>query len=145
MNGVVLIVEAEAGTARRMASWLGQAEYEVMLCPGPGGPEFTCLGGRGGRCPLAAAADVVVLDLHLATDEVMAGTPGWQLLLYYLGLGRKVVALAGGDDPVRPFPDDEVAVVRRPAQKGSLVAAVNSLASGPRRSRGNHPAGRGRA
>lgn len=98
-----------------------------MACPGPGAPDYTCLGGRGETCPLARAADVVVLDLSLETDEAMRGTPGWQLLLYYVSAGKHVVALCGTEDPVRPPPDDQVAVVRRPARREALMRAVQDL------------------
>jgi hypothetical protein len=124
----VLVVEGQTDRAEPMWSALERAGLDVLACPGPCAPEFTCLGGRGKRCALAAAADVVVLDLELAGDVVMMGTPGWELLLYYLGLGKKVVALVGDGDAVRPLPDDEVAVVPRRAPEGGVLAAVRRLA-----------------
>jgi hypothetical protein len=36
---------------------------------------------------------LVVLDLWLASDTMMRGTPAMQLLSYHLGLGKPVVAL----------------------------------------------------
>lgn len=125
----VLVVEQDCDRAERLWSTLDRAGHEVLACPGPCAPDFVCLGGRGKRCALAARADVVVLDLELASDIVMMGTPGWELLLYYVGLGKKVVALVGEGDAVRPLPDDQVALVRRQAPGTALLAAVRRLAA----------------
>lgn len=123
----VLVVENDRDRAEEIWSSLEGAGYEVLACPGPCAPDFTCVGGWGKRCALAMGADVVVLDMNLASDVEMEGTPGWELLVYYMGLGKKVVALTGAGDAVHPFPDDQVAVVRRPADGTVLLAALRSL------------------
>lgn len=43
--------------------------------------------------PFAVGADVVLLDLWLASDTMLRGTPAMQLLSHYLDLGKPVVAL----------------------------------------------------
>jgi hypothetical protein len=63
-----------------MSAWLRQAGLRVIACPGPQPPIYICVGGRGDRCPLAVDADVVVLDLWLASDTMLRGTPAMQLL-----------------------------------------------------------------
>lgn len=131
-RATVLVVEQDGDRAERLWSSLERAGHEVLACPGPCAPDFVCLGGRGKPCPLAARADVVVLDLELASDIVMMGTPGWELLLYYVGLGKKVVAMTGDGDALRPRPDDQVAVVRRNAEGTALLAAVRRLAADAR-------------
>lgn len=127
---VVLVVDQDSEPREQMAGWLMEAGYEVLTCPGPVAPSYTCVGGRGGLCPLAAAADVVVLNLELASDTVLAGTPALKLLCYYLGLGKGVVTLGRPGDSVRPFEQERVVLVGRPADRGALLRAVASQAIG---------------
>lgn len=126
----VLVVARSPETRGGLASWLEDEGEDVMMCPGPGAPDYTCIGSRGERCVLAEAADVVVIDLELAGDVAMAGTPGWELFLYYYSLGRKIVAIVGSDDPVRPRPDDQVVVLRRPADPREIIDAICALRAG---------------
>lgn len=129
----MLLVERDPTERRRMGGWLEEAGFGVETCPGPTHPDFTCIGGRTGSCPLAAAADVVVLNLRLASDEAMQGTPGWHLLTVYIELGKPVVALVSEDDPVHPRPGAGVAVLARfPAREELLDAVRRSLAGSPR-------------
>jgi len=123
----VLIVESEAEPRLQMAEWLEEAGYEVQTCPGPSAPDYVCLGGRGLPCPLALSADVVVLNDHLASDALMKGTPGWQLLAYYYEMGRAVVALSDASDFVVPSEDGRTKVLRRPVDRRSLLTAVEEL------------------
>jgi CheY-like chemotaxis protein len=123
----VLVVEAETKARDGIADWLDHAGYEVEACPGPSSPDYTCIGGRGLPCPLAVSADVVVLNDHLASDTAMQGTPGWQLLTYYMEIGKSVVALVDASDFVVPRDDDNVRVLRRPVDKKSLLKAVAEL------------------
>ena len=133
----VLVVNDDPNDRERIGGWLEEAGFDVLACPGPRSPDYVCLGGRDKPCPLAEEAGVVVLDMHLATDEAMIGTPGWDLLLYYLARGIKVVALSGIEDPVRPRPDDGVAVLQRPATRDALIEAVRAVTrSSVRSSRG---------
>jgi CheY-like chemotaxis protein len=130
-HGRTVLVVARTPAARRdLGSWLEDEGEEVMMCPGPGAPDYTCIGSRDDRCVLAEAADVVVIDLELAGDVAMAGTPGWQLFLYYVSLGKKVVAIFGSEDPIRPLADDQVAVVRRPAEPREIIDAIRALRAG---------------
>jgi hypothetical protein len=68
------------------------------MCPGPVGPGYVCVGERSGRCPLAEAADVVVVDGRLESGEVPDGTSPYDLVVLYRTLGRPVVVLGGDDD-----------------------------------------------
>jgi len=125
----VLIVDDDSDERRRIGSWLASAGFEVIECPGPSSPDYSCLGGRGEPCPLAHAADIVVLDIRLASDEMMMGTAGWELLLYYTTQGKKVVAMSGPEDSVQVLTDDLATVIRRPPEREQLVAAVRDLAA----------------
>jgi len=120
----VLLVEHDAQSRLVLGEWLEGAGCTIETCPGPTGPGYTCIGSRGGRCPLADSADVVVLDLRLASDIAMKGTPAWHLLTYYMTLGKPVIALVGDDDPVHPLPDEQVQVLPRAPTFDELIAAV---------------------
>ena len=125
---VILVVEPNRSLRHRIGEWLEAGGYDdVMLCPGPSEPHYRCVGVEPGSCPLAKAADVVVVDLHQRSDDALQGTPGWELLFLYLQEGKRVVALTGPSDPVRPIEDDDVRVVERPIDAAQLVAAVSQL------------------
>jgi DNA-binding response OmpR family regulator len=126
----VLLVEADSRERDRLGRALEEAGFEVLQCPGPGGPDYVCVGGRGERCPLAEAADVIVLDLWLRSDTIMTGTPGWELLSFYGSMAKPVVALSAPGDPFTPMGEGSVAVLRRPPELTELIAAVVRLASG---------------
>jgi hypothetical protein len=123
----VLVVTSSPATREAVGGWLEEAGREVLLCPGPSAPEFVCVGSLDRRCPLASVADVVVLDLWLASDTAMRGAPGWELLLLYTEFDHPVVAIAGPDDPVRPIPDQRVRVISRPPHQTAVLDAVASL------------------
>jgi hypothetical protein len=124
---VVLVVEQDPGPRRRLAGWLTQAGCQVLTCPGPVAPGYTCLGGRGEPCPLALAAELVVLDLELASDTVMEGTPALELLGYYLAQGKSVVALGRPGQGVSPFQDERVVLLAWPPERRALLRAVARL------------------
>ena len=124
----VLVVESDDDERRRIGSWLDDAGYaDIMCCPGPSAPDYTCLGGRGASCPLSSAADVVVVDLRLRSDELMQGTPGWQLMLHYFEQGKKIVAISGNEDAVHPWSDESVRVVHRPLERDEFVGAIRAF------------------
>jgi hypothetical protein len=122
-RGTVLLVESNGSERERLGEALEAAGYEVIACPGPIAPDYTCIGGREGYCPLVERADVVVLDPWLAGDEVGVGTTSGELLERYSGRGRTVVTIgAGGSlDPVAR--GRVIAVEQRPSA-GDVVAAV---------------------
>ena len=121
-GGAVLVVEYDLAERNRMAAWLESAGYEVMVCTGPLKPDYTCVGGRGGVCALADGADVVVLNLRLASDDMVLGTPGWQILDYYRALGKRVIALTGDGDFIQDPAGAEL--LPRPVGRDDLLRAV---------------------
>ena len=62
----VLVVEHDDDERARIGRLLEREGFDVILCPGPGAPDYICAGGRGLPCPIAQDADVVVLDMRLA-------------------------------------------------------------------------------
>ena len=125
-HGVLLVV-ADPSARERLGGWLISGGHDVIECPGPTAPEYTCIGSRGGDCPLAKAADVVVLDLHLDSDAAMSGTPSWQLVDYYVGRGHPLIAIRGLDQMGRFFLDDRVKSLERPVERSDLLKAVEDM------------------
>ena len=124
----ILVVEAQHDDRALISEWLEDAGYDdAMFCPGPGEPTYTCIGSGGAPCPLSTAADVVVIDLRLRSDEMMTGSPGWQLLLSYYEQGKRIVAISSEMNPVRPTPDEQLHVVHRPLERDRFMAAVDSF------------------
>ena len=122
----VLVVEADGPERDRLASWFEDAGFEVATCPGPTGPDYTCVGSRGGACALAADASVVVLDMSLESEAVVRGTAAEELLAIYLFGGHKIVAL--GSHPGGEVPGQLVRLHRHP-EREELVRAVRELAA----------------
>ena len=121
----VLLVEADEDERDQLASWFEDAGFEVATCPGPTGPDYTCVGSRGGACALATEAEVVVLDMSLESEAVVRGTAAEELLAMYLFGGHKIVAL--GSHPGGEVPGQLVRLHRHP-ERETLVTAVRALA-----------------
>jgi hypothetical protein len=136
----VLVVESDHLHRDELAGCLERDGYDVLMCGGPAAPDYTCLGGRGESCPLADTADVIVLNMHLASDVLMRGTPGWLLLLYYFERGKRVVALNAEPDAVHPFSDEQVTVLQRPVDRTTLLRAVAELSGRKKGIHGDDPA-----
>ena len=134
----VLVVEPDADRREEISGWLEDEGLDVLMCAGPQAPGYVCLGGKDEPCPLASAADTVVLDMQLDSDAAFCGTPGWVLLLYYFEQGKKVVALTGEGDPVHPISDDAVTVIPRSADRAAVVRAVAHARKAKGGDRGEH-------
>jgi hypothetical protein len=135
------VVEWRVASRERFGSVLEDAGFEVTVCPGPSGPEYRCIGGRGLPCPLVSDADVVVLDLRLESDEMDLGVPAWELAMTYRDAGKPLVVLTGEGDPVRLVAEPGVAVLPRRPDSGALLDAVlrvlaESSGGGPARPSG---------
>ena len=125
----VLLVQADEEERERIASWLEEAGFDVAGCPGPTGPDYTCVGSRGGICALAEGAGVVILDMSLESEAVMTGTPAEELLAMYLFGGHKIVAL--GSHPGGEVPGQLVRMHRHPDRESLLDAVGGLIALGP--------------
>ena len=125
-EGTVLLVESDEGERERLGRALEQAGYQVIACPGPTAPDYTCIGGREGYCPLLERADVVVLDPWLAGDEIGGGTSSSDLLALYTGSGRTVVAIDAA--PLDPVARGSMIRLDRHPGTETVVAAVRVAA-----------------
>jgi CheY-like chemotaxis protein len=122
----VLLVEADPSNRQRYGQWLEENGYQVLTCPGPSAPDYVCVGGRRGRCPLVEPADVVVLGLDLDSEIEEEGTSAFDLLSLYTGAGRPVVAV--GSDPriVGVFPERLATGLLGPPTRPQLVNGVRT-------------------
>ena len=123
----VLVVEWRMPSRERFAGALEEAGFDVTTCPGPSGPGYECIGGRGLPCPLVFDADVVILDLRLESDEMGLGIPAWQLALTYRGAGKPLVVLSGESDPVSLIREPGVEILSRRPDPPTLVEAVRRV------------------
>ncbi len=122
----VLLVEPDDEERRRLATCLEDDGFDVMVCPGPTGPDYTCVGTRTHGCPLAKDASIVVLDMDLESDAAMEGSGAIELLDVYLTGDNRVVALA--DDRFHDGNPGQLVRVRRRPARDELLAAISSLA-----------------
>jgi CheY-like chemotaxis protein len=123
-QGVVLLVESDPAERELFSAWLEESGFTVLACPGPTEPDFTCVGDRKGTCPLAEAADVVVLDMSLESEALMRGTAAEDLLGLYLVSGRPVVTLGSRDGDEVP---GQLVRLRRHPTPEAVLRAVRGL------------------
>src|SRR6266498_4008485 len=71
----ILLVEHDEQRRALIGGWLQDAGYDVLTCPGPSAPEYSCIGSRAGGCPLVDPASLVVLDLSFSPDGYAVETP----------------------------------------------------------------------
>jgi hypothetical protein len=127
-----LVVSSDTGLREQIAAWVDEAGYDVMVCPGPHLPGHSCIGLRGEPCPLDAAADLTVLDLHPVGSGLIDQTGRTALVEFYQVGGRPVLVLA---DELSSEPQAETsgaAFLERTADRGPLLASVRELLN-PRR------------
>lgn len=127
-DATVLLVEADRESRERLGSWLKEAGFEVLACPGPSVCDG-CVGTRGGTCPLVEGAEVVVLDPWLAGAEVMDGTSADELVAYYVERTERVLVLGSKPRPLDPFAG-EVEWLGPRADRELLVGAVRAAVEG---------------
>lgn len=118
-------MEPDPVECERLSSILEGQGFQTLECPGPTRPDYTCLGVRSGRCPLASEDAVVVLDTNLDSEAVGMGTAAEDLLGFYLEAGHPVVALGSrqSEDAGR------MRILRRHPETDALLDAVWRLAS----------------
>ena len=125
----ILVVTEDLEPSQAISAWLREAGLRVIGCPGPQPPSYVCAGGRAESCPFAGGADVVVLDLWLASDTVLRGHArhATSFLSYCLDLGKPVVALQRLGGPPRPFVGGGVELVPWPPERALLGAVFRRL------------------
>jgi len=125
---VALVVAFDRRIGARTAKLLEGMGFDVLWCPGPSGPDYTCIAVRRAHCPLAETADVIVLDLWLESDARTEGARSLDLLQYYRSTGAPVIALDHGAEWPRFFPEHQVTVLAWPPDPVQLRdTALSSL------------------
>lgn len=124
-RGTILVVEADPAEREMFGSWLDRSGFDILLCPGPSEPDYSCVGSRDGVCPLVEDADVVVLDMSTESEAVMMGTAAEELLALYLLSGARVVVLGShaGEEV-----EGQLRRLPRHPDRPELLDAVRSLA-----------------
>lgn len=134
----VLLVEADDDERSRLVEVLERPGWGVVSCPGPLGPDYTCVGGQTGRCPLVHPADAIVLDLWLPGDDLIMGTSAVELLSVYVSSGTPLVALRRSAFARDLYGEERVSFLPRHPEGDELVRAVQEATETPRY-RGSDP------
>jgi hypothetical protein len=124
-EGTVLLVESDNAESECLGRALEGAGYEVITCPGPAAPDYACIGGREGYCPLVEQTDLVVLDPWLAGDDDGVGTSADALVELYVSRGRTLILL-GSAGWLDPFTGGHVVSLGDRPDASDVVAAVRS-------------------
>ena len=117
----VLVVESDPVERERLAAALEGDGFEVVLCSGPTAPDYTCVGARLGRCPLATDGCLVVLDMDQDGDAAVQGTTAEELLDFYLEAQHPVVTLSSRSTAAE---GDRILRLRRHPETDVLLTAV---------------------
>lgn len=123
----VLVVSADTGLREQVAAWVDEAGYTVIVCPGPHPPVYSCVGLRGERCPLDAAAALTVLDLDPMGPGLDEQSGRAALVELYQSGGRPVLVLADEQVSDPQYGTAGAAFLERTADQGALLASVREL------------------
>jgi len=126
-GSTALVVSEDPGLVEGLTRWLETDGIDVIACPGPRAPQFSCMGLRGIPCPLVGAADIVLLDLHPEPGQLVDRTRRTELISYYRQRGQTVLAIVEAAGLVEFPGGDGVAIVDRLAERGELLGAVRDL------------------
>jgi hypothetical protein len=126
-RSTALVVSEDEGLRATLAEWLEDDGIDVMVCPGPRRPHYSCIGLRGQPCPLIHGADLVLVDLHPESGQLIDSTSRNELVNHYRQLGRRVVAIVDGDTTLDLPATKGLAVVCRLAERGTLVGTVRAV------------------
>jgi len=123
----ILLVEQDREISDTLGRWLDRHGYQLLACPGPQPPTYSCIGVDRGSCPLAHGADLVVLDMWLAGESVMVGASSLELLERYLDAVLPVIAFTHGADPTDISRTERLTVIEWPPDQGELLQTTRSL------------------
>ncbi len=123
----ILLVEHDEQRRALIGGWLQDAGYDVLTCPGPSAPEYSCIGSRAGGCPLVYPASLVVLDLSFSPDARVRAPIGAHLLGFYLLTGKPIIALGRGDDLLADPLENQLVALERTPDRGDFLATVRSV------------------
>jgi DNA-binding response OmpR family regulator len=128
----VLVVSSDLGLREQVATWVDEAGYDVIMCPGPHLPGHGCIGLRGEQCPLDAGADLTVLDLHPLGSALLDQSGRAALVELYQAGGRPVLVLADELSSETQVETAGAAVLERIAERGEVLASIRELLNPPK-------------
>lgn len=124
----VLLVEPDEQRRILFGGWLEDAGFDVLTCPGPSAPEYSCVGGRTGACPLVDPASLIVLDLGFASDPTGRSTVGVDVMAYYLMTGKPIITLGKAEGLLANEPN-QLTALRWTPERRDLIATTRALTS----------------
>ena len=126
----MLLVEPDEQRGTLFGGWLEDAGFDVLVCPGPTAPEYSCIGGRTGGCPLVDPASLIVLDLGFASDPAGRSTVDVDVdvVAYYLMTGKPIITLGKAEGLLANEPDPLIALRWTPERR-DLIATTRGLTS----------------
>jgi hypothetical protein len=124
----VLLVENEEQRRTLFGGWLESVGFDVLTCPGPSAPEYSCIGTRAGRCPLVDAASLIVLGPPSSSDPAGGSTARLDVVSYCLMTGKPVIAL-GVEGLLAHRPEDQLIVFPRTPERRDLITAARAFMS----------------
>ena len=127
----VLVVSSDLGLREQVSTWVDEAGYDVVMCPGPHLPGRSCIGLRGEGCPLDAAADLTVLDLHPVGPALTDRSGRAALVELYQSGGRPVLVLADELASEPQLAMSGAAILERTADRGEVLASIRELLGRP--------------
>jgi hypothetical protein len=123
----ILLVEHEEERMVLIAGWLQDAGYDVLTCPGPSAPRYSCIGSRAGHCPLVDPASLVVLDLSFSPEATIQAPIDIGLLGFYLLTGKPIITLGRGDDLLADRLEDQLITLERTPDHGDFLETVGRV------------------
>ena len=123
----ILLVEHDEGRTALFGGWLQDAGHEVLTCPGPSAPGYSCIGSRSGHCPLVAPASLVVLDLSFSPEATIRAPIDIDLLGFYLLTGKPIIALGRGDDLLADRLENQLIALERTPDRGDFLRTVERV------------------
>jgi CheY-like chemotaxis protein len=130
----ILLVEDQAGVGRELPGLLAAAGHRVVRCGGGPTPLGACLLLRQGRCPLPAAAEVLVFACALDLPVPGRSYRGIHLLRAYRAhpdYGRLPLVLVAVAPPQNLQGSGPTELVGTFADPAGVLAAVNRLQPRP--------------
>jgi DNA-binding response OmpR family regulator len=123
----VLVVSSDLGLREQVSTWVDEAGYDVVMCPGPHLPGRSCIGLRGEGCPLDAVADLTVLDLHPVGRGLTDQSGRAALVEIYQADGRPVLVLTDDVASEAQVELSGAAILERTAERGEVLASIREL------------------
>lgn len=127
-----LVVAFDRAIRTSVGGWLEAAGFDVLLCTGPRGPAYRCVGETGGDCPLAHAADLVVLDSWLESDADDRGLTAPELIRFYRSKERPLIVLDHGRSGPSLIVPERTALLEWPPNRRELEHVAQALLATPR-------------